>query len=128
MESDKAIKTIFHCFKIVTIILCFTLFVTACQLDEGIVYKKEFRPTKDGYITETKRKPRSHGRTPLEIKQQKRVRYPDRWVLYVHSESNNDSTHFFVDKELYDKTKLGDKFVFDAKKASRKEPYKKIQF
>lgn len=104
-------------------IIIVVIWIFTKDIDEGIVYHKEFRRANKGTVKETVRKPRSKGRAPLETTKTKIVSFPDRWVLYIHSESKEDSTVFFVQKNTYDSIQIGDKFVFSSDKATRKEPY-----
>lgn len=121
-------KTIWFLVKVgVFALIIFAVWVLTKDIDEGIVYHKEFRRANNGVEKIVERKPRSKGRTPLEITKTIQVSYPDRWVLYIHSESKEDSTLFFVKKEIYDKTQIGDKFSFSSDKATRKEPYTKVR-
>lgn len=109
---------------------CFLLLVviTMCWLacsstDRGIVYDKEFRQANIGTVKETTKKLRSRGRTPLELTSTKVVNFPDRWAIYVHSESKKDSAVYFVDKATFDSIKIGDEFIFDSQKVKTEEPY-----
>ena len=111
--------------KIGYVFLCLVL-LAACGdgIKEGVVFRKEFRPAAKGYQTEQHTRIHNRGRSSSTVTRTFRVAYPDRWVIYVCSDT--DTADFFVKKEIYDTINVGSWFVFDTTMGTFGEPYKRI--
>lgn len=116
--------------KIVAVLVCscWLFFLCGCSnaITEGEVYEKEYREAH----TQVMILPLiiSNGKTISTIMVPYFVHYPDRYVIFIKAYQDEEwkTEDFYVSKEVYDSTNIGDMFLYDEERGDlQDEPYTK---
>lgn len=116
--------------KIVAVLVCFCclFFLCGCSnaITEGEVCEKEYREAH----TQVMILPLiiSNGKTISTIMVPYFVHYPDRYVIFIKAYQDEEwkTEDFYVSKEVYDSTNIGDMFLYDEERGDlQDEPYTK---
>lgn len=116
--------------KIVLIIVFVIMLLSFCgcsnEINEGEVYKKEYREEYTTVIMQPF--VISYGKTFATTVVPYFVYYPERYVVFIKAYQNEEwiTEDFYVSKEVYDAVNIGDMFLYDQNRGDLKyEPYTK---
>ena len=116
--------------KIIGALICFLLVVYLCGcsnvITEGEVYEKEYR---EEYTT-IMMLPMviSNGKSTTTTMVPYFIHYPERYVIFIKAYQDEEwkTEDFYVSKEVYDSTNIGDMFLYDEERGDlQDEPYTK---
>ena len=116
--------------KIIGALICFLLVVYLCGcsnvITEGEVYEKEYR---EEYTT-IMMLPMviSNGKSTTTTMVPYFIHYPERYVIFIKAYQDEEwkTEDFYVSKEVYDSTNIGDMFLYDEERGDlQEEPYTK---
>lgn len=114
----------------ITICLLLCLMLVGCNntITEGEVYNKEYRDSKVIVIPMTM--VHSNGKITYTTIVPITWYYPERYVIFIKaydSKSGEWKTEdYYVEKDVYDSTNIGDYFVFDEETMLQDEPREKV--
>ena len=116
--------------KIIGALICILLVISLCDcsnaITEGEVYEKEYR---EEYTT-IMMLPMviSNGKSTTTTIIPYFIHYPERYVIFIkaYQEEEWKTEDFYVSKEVYDSTNIGDMFLYDEERGDlQDEPYTK---
>ena len=116
--------------RIIGMLLCVLVVVSLCgcsnEITEGEVYEKEYQ---EEYTT-VMMLPLviSNGKTTTTTMMPYLVSYPERYVIFIKAYQDDEwkTEDFYVSKEVYDGTTIGDMFLYDEERGDlQDEPYTK---
>ena len=109
---------------VLCIVVCFALNGCSNTITEGEVYDKEFRKSKVVVMPMTI--VHSNGKTTYTTIVPTTWYYPERYAIFIKAYNSEDkewkTEYYYVEKDVYERTNIGDYFVFDEETMLQDEP------
>ena len=113
---------------ILVIISLFTLCACGNEIEQGVVFKKEYKPAFTTIMFIPMVISTGKGTTTVSVPYT--YHYPERWVIYIQDEVNGElvTEDFYVSQEFYNQVNIGDIYTYDENRGDLiNEPYTKVK-
>lgn len=106
------------------IISLFALCACSNEIEQGVVFKKEYKPAFTTVMIIPMVVSTGKGTTTIPVPYT--YYYPERWVIYIQDEVNGElvTEDFYVSQEFYNQVNIGDIYTYDENRGDLiNEPY-----